>query len=149
MDTKAGRETFVSVADVLSGAAKKCLEAEADLKVLARHGSDPLSMACEEIAGQEHRLAVLLADFSGAGPDKLLATRFQYTPEETVLPPPGSAEDAIARLVQLNYELSENLRELTVNMVAPEMADSLDLLRGEVESLGQKISMISVSLQDY
>jgi hypothetical protein len=148
MESEAGRETFVSVGDVLCGAAKRCLEAEADLKVLTRHGSDPLSMACEEIANHEHDLATLLERFTRRGPGNLLETRFQYTPEETIAPRPRTVEDAIAHLVALNYQLSEHLRQLVDNIAPHELAESLDALRREVDALGRKISMISVTLRD-
>jgi hypothetical protein len=146
--TTTTRDTFVSVGEILSEAARRCLEVEADLKVLAGHGSDPVSLAYEEIADSEHRLAVLLAEFASSGPQHVLDTRFQYTPDESAANRPRNAEDAVAQLVDVNHQLCESLRELSNNVAPPEVAEDIDKLQRQVDTMGRRISMISVTLRD-
>ncbi|MEE4144726.1 MAG: hypothetical protein V2I26_07990 [Halieaceae bacterium] len=142
------RSTFLPLSDILAGAAKHCLVAEADLIVTAGHASNPVSLAWSEIASQEHELAKLILNFASTGPVELLDTRFQYSPEQVEMDRPGSPEQAVAQLVNVNHQLTDSLDELCVNLAATELARELDQLRRAVESMAQRISMISTTMSD-
>lgn len=150
-EATSGRSTFLALDDLLKTAARRCFEAGARLNVMAGQGSDPVYLAWAEIAAGEHRLANLLDEFTRNGPSNLLQTRFQYTPaaaEPADPDTPETPEEAVAQLVTFNHRLTEELRELALNIAPPELGEMLDELRREVESLGQSISMISVTVRD-
>jgi hypothetical protein len=148
MDSDSGRATFVSVGDVLSSASKRCREVESGLRSVAWRADDPLSLACREIARQERELADLLGRFAREGPEKLLHTRLQYTPEASAPASPDSRKEALARVAELNHQLSENLDELARNIAPPELAEDLGELQREVASLARRMSMVSVTARD-
>ena len=142
------RNTFLPLSDILAGAAKCCLVAEADLIVAAGHSRNPVSLAWNEIASHEHELAKLILDFASRGPVELLDTRFQYSPEPIVMDRPARPEQAVAQLVNVNHQLTESLTALCAGMKSPELTQRLDQLRRAVESMAQKISMISTTIGD-
>jgi len=142
------RTTFKSLEELLGGAAQRCLEVEADLKALSGHGSDPVDLAWKEIAESENRIARLLIDFVRNAPRNILDTRVQYSLDENELSRPDSAEDAAAQLVATNADLAKRLVYLSDALAHRDMADSLEALRREVESVGQQISMARTTMQD-
>ena len=143
------RTTFMSMEEALSGAAQRCLEVEADLKVLAGHGSDPVDMAWKEIADREHRIARLLIDFVRNASRNILDTRVQYTPDDIKLTWPESAENAADQLVATNTRLAERLDYLSHALAVSDMSDALEALRNQVESVSQQISITRTTMQDY
>ena len=54
------RDTFLSLTEILQGAAQRCLAAEAELRGLADSSEDPVEFAWEEMADCEQQLAELL-----------------------------------------------------------------------------------------
>jgi hypothetical protein len=142
------RDTFLALEEIINHAIKRCRAAETDLQALAGGGDERVSMASQEILGKEEKLVGAMSGFLENAPAELLATRFQYLPEEEDPPRPGTPEDAAARLANINHQVTEVLDQLSNKTTPPEHQDALEDLRQQVETFAQYVSMTSVTLHD-
>ena len=142
------RDTFLSLEEIINNAIKRCRSAEGDLQALAGGGDDRVSMACQEILGKEEKLVGAMSGFLENAPEELLATRFQYVPQEKEQPRPGTPEDAAAALATINHQVTEVIEQLSDKAVPPEHQDALEELQQEVQTFAQYVSMTTVTLHD-
>lgn len=148
METRTARITFVSLGDLLQSYSDRCLRVEAGLRQFVVPCDGAGQSGYDLIMRQELELAGVLKRFARKAPAALRDTRYQYTPE--ALPPerPGDVDDALTQLEEVNFQLSSDLRDLVANAPSPGLAESLNALSGEVESLARKISMTCVTWRD-
>lgn len=142
------RDTFLSLTEIIQGAAQRCLAAEAELRGLADASADPVEFAWEQMADCEQELAELLEKFSREGPRNVLDTRAQYIPATGTPPSEPTTAAAGSRVVSVNHEISDMLQQVTDRISSQEVSEDLEQLGREFESLAQRISIILVTAGD-
>lgn len=147
-DDAAQRDTFLSLEEVLGNAGKRCQAASEQLKALAGGGDDPVSLACQEMLGNEEKLIDTLEGFVRNAPEDLLKMRIQYVPAQEEPGRPESAEDAAAQLATVNHQVTETLADLHEKLNLPEKSEALEELHREIETLSHSVSMVNVTMRD-
>lgn len=142
------QDTFLSLAEVLETAVQQCLNAERNLRGSLYQAGEPHTLALGEMAESERKLAALLSGFADKMPDKVLATRFQYTLDSIEYPEPRDPFEAASRLIEVNERIVDDLREQARNAVPASVGEALDVLWRDVEAMGRRISMIHVTMHD-
>ncbi|WP_439134254.1 hypothetical protein [Pseudomaricurvus sp.] len=142
------QDTFLSCADLLKGEADRCEIAERDLRVHMQSTSEPFAMTLQEIADLEREMVTLMRSYAARGPTKVVETRLQYTADSGVYEDPKTPESALVRLTAVNKEVSDKLFTAINNDIPQEIAEELDTLWRNMETLGLKISMMHVTTQD-
>ncbi|GGG52268.1 hypothetical protein GCM10011403_06830 [Pseudohongiella nitratireducens] len=147
-NTDSSQDTFRSIRACLEKTAVICRAAADDLQDHLNEVNPTYQEALSRMVSTEHELAQLLADYASQGPEKVLATRVQFFPQLPETPDSSSVGEAIQYLQLINGAGVENLREQINNVIAPDVAEELDTLWRDAETLCRRISVTHTTMRD-
>lgn len=148
MSVAAKRETFISCAELFYHFAERCFRAEKALRDSMQQVDEPYRQGLELVAQVQHALGEELEKHAEKGPENLISTRLQYTPDQQLEPGAGSAGTAVQDITRVNGELLQVLQDVEEKMSPESIREMVGALRAEVDSFNRKISMIRLSMQD-
>ncbi|MCB1676474.1 MAG: hypothetical protein KDI01_09295 [Halioglobus sp.] len=142
-------DTFLSCDEMLRYEARRCKDAVHGLETLGADAAEPGASALREAAALERELIELLTDYAARGPQKVLATRLQYTADSSARQhEPESVDAALRGLIALNAEVGDKLRVAAGNDIPADVAQELDTLWRDVDAQSRRIAMLHVTLRD-
>ena len=147
-NTDSSQDTFRSIRACLEKTAVICRSTADDLQDHLNEVNPTYQEALSRMVSTEHELAQLLADYASQGPEKVLATRVQFFPQLPETPDSSSVGEAIQYLQLINGAGVENLREQINNVIAPDVAEELDTLWRDAETLCRRISVTHTTMRD-
>jgi len=148
MNEHVTKDSFLKIEEVLQQAAAQCRDAGLALRLSLGEAPEPYKLALEEIADLEQELGSLLARFAREAPASVLETRCQYTIDTYQPPEPDDYSAAADQLIELNKKIIDDLAEQTTKAAPEDVEEALDALWRNVDTLGRKISMIRLTMQD-
>lgn len=147
-NTDSSQDTFQSIRACLEKTAVTCRAAADDLQAHLNEVNPTYQEALSRMVSTEHELAQLLTDYASQGPKNVLDTRVQFFPQLPEMPDSNTVGEAIQHLQEINGTGVESLREQINNVIAPDVAEELDTLWRDAETLCRRISVTHTTMRD-